>query len=315
MSLMSEIRHAARLELEENRRRAEKNHQKSLETAYRRCPELEAVDQEMRLASLNLVQKMAQGRGVDEAQSALNELREKRKSLLKEAGMVSTATDFKPFCKECNDTGRINGKPCKCYERAMTRAMLAVSRIGTLCKEQTFKNSDLSLFSEQHDPKFGMSSRQNYAEMTEICKDFAKNIKRADGESLYLYGSAGLGKTYLCSALAERAMKNGHSVLYYSAFELFRVAPSDMEELLSLLEEVDLLILDDLGTEYVSEYSAALFFHIVNARINAKKKTVISSNLNLTDLATTYSTRVASRIGGAYTLLPFFGKDLRCNNC
>lgn len=315
MSLMNEIRHAARLELEENRRRAERDHQKSLERAYSRCPELEAVDSEMRLASLNLVQKMAQGRGIDEAQAALDGLRQKREQLLKEAGMIKTATDFKPFCNECNDTGRVNGKHCKCYERALTRAMLSVSRIGSLCKEQTFKNSDLSRFSETPDPKFGMSPRQNYAEMTEICKDFAKNIKRGDGESLYLYGSAGLGKTYLCSAIAERAMKNGHSVLYYSAFELFRVAPSDMEELLSVLEEVDLLILDDLGTEYVSEYSSALFFYIVNTRINAKKKTVISSNLNLNDLAGAYSTRVASRIGGAYTLLPFFGKDLRCNNC
>ena len=83
MSLMSEIRHAARLELEENRRRAERDHQKSLEMAYRRCPELETIDQEMRLASLNLVQKMAQGRGADEAQSVLDELREKRKHLLK----------------------------------------------------------------------------------------------------------------------------------------------------------------------------------------------------------------------------------------
>lgn len=311
MSLMSEIRRAARLELEENRRRAERDHQKSIEIAYSRCPELETVDNEVRIASLNLVQKMAQGRGAEEAQTALDQLRQKREQLLKDAGMVKTATDFKPFCKECNDSGRVNGKQCKCYERALTRAMLSVSRIGTLCKEQTFKNSDLSLFSDIPDPKFGLSPRQNYAELTESCKEFAKNIKRVDGENLYLYGSAGSGKTYLCSAIAEHVMKNGHSVLYYSAFELFRVAPADMGELLSLLEEVDLLILDDLGTEYVSEYSSALFFYIVNTRINAKKKTVISSNLNLTDLANAYSARVASRISGAYTLLPFFGKDLR----
>ena len=311
MSLTQELRHAARLELEENRRRAERDHQKRLEKAYQRCPELESLDNELRLASLNLVQKMALGRGVDEAQALMDELRQRRGQMLKDAGMLPSATDFKPFCAECNDSGRINGKPCKCYERAMTHAMLEASRIGTLCKDQTFKNSDLSLFSDVRDPKYGSSPRQNYAETTDACKDFVKNINRKDGENLYLYGSAGLGKTYLCSAIAERATKNGHSVLYYSAFELFRIAPSEMEELLSLLEEVDLLILDDLGTEYVTEYSSALFFHIVNSRLNGKKKTVISSNLNLNDLANSYSPRVASRIGGAYTLLPFFGKDLR----
>ena len=314
MSLTNDIRRAAREELESHREQAKKSQQKALHMAYQRCPELEEIDQQLRLASLNLVQKMTVGRGADEAQAELDALRQKREALLKSAGLVKTATDYVPYCKECNDTGIINGKNCKCYERALTRAMLAVSGIGALCETQTFKNCNLDLFSDTHDPKMGMSPRKNYEETVEICKDFAKNVKKRDGENLYMYGSAGLGKTYLCSAIAERVMKNGHSVLYYSAFELLRAAPSEMEDLLPLLEEVDLLILDDLGTEYVTEYSTSLIFHIVNSRINNKKKTVISSNLTINDLANTYSVRIASRINGAYTLLPFFGKDLRRND-
>ncbi len=314
MSLTNDIRRAAREELEAHRERARRDHQKALSFAYQRCPELEEVDQQLRLASLNLVQKMALNRGAEEAQAELDALRQKRDCLLKSVGMVKTATDYKPYCKECSDTGSIKGKNCKCYERALTRAMLNASGIGTLCETQTFKNCNFDLFSDEHDPKLGRSLRNYYKEVVEICKDFAKNVKKRDDENLYLYGSAGLGKTYLCSAIAERVMKNGHSVLYYSAFELLRTAPSEMEELLPLLEEVDLLILDDLGTEYVTEYSSALIFYIINTRINNKKKTVISSNLNINDLANAYSPRVASRISGAYTLLPFYGKDLRRNN-
>ena len=314
MSLTNDIRRAAREELESHRERAKRDHQKALAFAYQRCPELEDVDRQLRLASLNLVQKMAINRDVDEAQATLDALRKKREELLKSVGMVKTATDYQPYCKECGDTGSINGKNCKCYERALTRAMLNASGIGTLCETQTFKNCKFELFSDEHDPKLGRSLRKYYEEIVEICKDFAKSVKKRDGENLYMYGSAGLGKTYLCSAIAERVMKNGHSVLYYSAFELLRIAPSDMEELLPLLEEVDLLILDDLGTEYVTEYSSSLVFYIINSRINNKKKTVISSNLNINDLASTYSPRVASRISGAYTLLPFYGRDLRRND-
>lgn len=311
MSLMNELRRTARLELEENRHRAERNHQKSIQTAYARCPELEAVDAAMRVASFRLVQKLALGRGAEDVQAELDALRAKREALLKEAGMTKTATDYKPICKECSDTGSVNGKPCKCFDRAMTRAMLNASGLATLCAEQNFKSSDLSRFSDAHDPLQGTSPRKRYQQISDVCLAFAKNIKKANGENLYLYGSAGLGKTFLCSAIADHVVKNGHSVLYYSAFELFRTSPMDMDEFLPYVLEADLLILDDLGTECVTEYSAALFFHIINSRLNAKKKTVISSNLSLNELATVYSSRVASRIGGAYTLLPFFGKDLR----
>lgn len=311
MSLMRDFRRAARLELEENRRRAEREHQRSLKVAYARAPELESVDNAIRVSSFKLARKIALNQNTDEIQKELNTLRTQRNLLLKDAGMPENATDFKPFCPMCNDTGKINGKSCKCYDRAFARAILKSSGIAPLCATQTFKTSNPALFSDLSDPKYGLSPRKNYEENTAVCLNFAKNMKKANEENLYLYGSAGLGKTFLCSAIAEYVMKNGYSVLYYSAFELLQSGAATLDELLPILSETDLLILDDLGTEYATQYSTAILFHIINQRLINRKKTVISSNLSPNELANVYSPRIASRIGGAYTLLPFFGKDLR----
>ena len=78
---------------------------------------------------------------------------------------------------------------------------------------------------------------------------------------------------------------------------------------------VDLLIIDDLGTEKISESKITELFTIINTRLlnqNHKiTKTIISSNLNIDELFKTYTTRIGSRLAGNYRFLRFFGEDLR----
>ena len=80
------------------------------------------------------------------------------------------------------------------------------------------------------------------------------------------------------------------------------------------LLNVDLLIIDDLGTEGTNQLKLVELFNIINSRLlNNKKvtKTIISTNLSLQSLFENYDERIVSRLVGNYNICYFFGDDIR----
>lgn len=81
------------------------------------------------------------------------------------------------------------------------------------------------------------------------------------------------------------------------------------------LLNVDLLIIDDLGTENLNNMTFAELVTVINSRLLERKdktiKTIISTNLDLQQLSNTYGERIVSRIIGNYNLCYFFGEDIR----
>ena len=82
-------------------------------------------------------------------------------------------------------------------------------------------------------------------------------------------------------------------------------------EMLDTLHFVDLLIIDDLGTEFMTSFTGPELFNTLNTRILNLKPTIISTNLSLAELKNFYSDRIISRIFGNYEILPVFGDDIR----
>ena len=80
---------------------------------------------------------------------------------------------------------------------------------------------------------------------------------------------------------------------------------------LELIENAQLLIIDDLGTEFATNLSVTELFNIINHRLNNEMSTIISTNLAPKELERQYSDRLISRIYGNYTLLRFIGEDIR----
>ena len=81
------------------------------------------------------------------------------------------------------------------------------------------------------------------------------------------------------------------------------------------LLDVDLLIIDDLGTECMNSMKFSELFNIINTRLlnqkNKPTKTIISTNLNLQNLLKNYDERIVSRLIGNYNICRFFGDDIR----
>ena len=73
----------------------------------------------------------------------------------------------------------------------------------------------------------------------------------------------------------------------------------------------DLLILDDVGTEFSSSFYTSALYNIINGRLLAEKPTIISTNLNQKELIERYGEQIASRITGLFTPLVCCGKDIR----
>ena len=79
--------------------------------------------------------------------------------------------------------------------------------------------------------------------------------------------------------------------------------------------DVDLLIIDDLGTECMNNMKFTEFFNIINTRLlnqnNKTTKTIISTNLSIQNLFNSYDERIVSRFIGNYDICRFYGDDLR----
>ena len=149
-----------------------------------------------------------------------------------------------------------------------------------------------------------------------LSKDFAENFSKSTRQNLLFMGNTGLGKTHLSLSIAGVVLEKGYDVIYGSAYNLFSKMESEHfgEHTNRFYEAVlgcDLLIIDDLGAEFVSPYIQTLVYNIVNTRILTGKPTIVNTNLSMKEIETRYTPRVASRFIGEYTAKAFMGNDVR----
>ena len=132
-------------------------------------------------------------------------------------------------------------------------------------------------------------------------------------------GPTGLGKTFLSNCIAKEILDSGKTVLYQTApvmlDELIQSKFDNDNSFSNQVLNVDLLIIDDLGTETMNNLKFTELFTIINSRLlnqsNKITKTIISTNLDLKDLFEVYNERIGSRIAGNYNICRFFGEDIR----
>lgn len=129
----------------------------------------------------------------------------------------------------------------------------------------------------------------------------------------------------MSNCIASKLLNAGKTVLYQTAPVLLEsVIDYKMSKQKNLNDNiyqsvlnVDLLIIDDLGTESLNSMKLSELFTILNTRIlnlnNKITKTIISTNLSIKDIFNSYEERIGSRIAGYYDIYYFFGDDLRFN--
>ncbi|XXF61283.1 ATP-binding protein [Thermoanaerobacterium thermosaccharolyticum] len=289
---------------------------------YKKIPEISNIDDEIKDIGIEIsksifLKPQKHKDLLENLRSRLNALKKKKTDLLRSNGYPETYMEQKFECNICKDTGYVNNKRCKCFEQKLINLYYRQSSIEDITKIENFSNFDYYLYSDK--PYKGkMSPRENMKSIVDVAKDFIDNFDN-EKESLFFYGDSGLGKTFLSNCIAKELLDRGKVVLYRTAPDLIEglrlnKLNSDNDsyfEYTDLLRECDLLIIDDLGTEPITPFSLQEIFSIVNARLLANKKFIISTNLPLSEVMNIYPERLCSRILGNFKLLNFYGEDIR----
>lgn len=324
MNIDSEALRELKDQLSRERTKREHDALEEKNRIYALYPEIEEVDKEISLTALKTAYKITEtGRTVEdvakEMVDTLNRLKAQRKAYLQKYNIPEDYAKPKYSCEECSDTGFKDGKMCICLKKKIAEYVYSKSTISLINKEDTFDVFNLEYYSDNTDPEIGVSPRLAANAVYIACKNFCDNFE-TERRSLYIYGPTGVGKTFITSCITNELLKKGIAVLYHSAYRLFgfvddykfnRVPRDNYKSDYDLIYDADLLIIDDLGTEFINSNSQAVLFDILNTRYQTGKKTIISTNLSLAEIDGVYSERISSRIAGNYITLNLFGEDIR----
>ena len=253
----------------------------------------------------------------------LHTLCEKRNHLLAEHGFPADYLKPHYICPDCQDTGYINNQRCHCLKQASIDLVYTQSNLRNILQTENFSNFSFDYYSDSKDmidPATQYTPLEAAQNAVAQCRNFIRSFEKPDDfQNLLIFGDTGIGKTFLSNCVAKELLDTGHSVIYFSAHQLFELLTDQQFGRTSQFSaadyrnifDCDLLIIDDLGTEAINTMTTSQFFVCLNERILNHKSTLISTNLELTELATYYSERIFSRIFNNFTVLHLFGNDIR----
>lgn len=310
--------------IDQRRQKNQQLHNERKQVLYKEIPRLHEIDIDISSITMSMTREILENpERRDQITAALrsqiNQLSGEKHRLLVEAGYDEDY--LKPIydCGHCHDTGFVNNQKCHCLKQEIIKHAYASSNLDSILLKENFNTFDLSVYSPDVDPKIGKSPRQIAERNYKVCLNFATTFSD-QYQNLILHGQAGLGKTFLCNCIAKEILDNGHTVIYLTAFNLFRLLENyrfHKDESAVTLDEIqaiydcDLLIIDDLGTEVNNAFTTSELFSLINSRLLDKKPIVISTNLSPSGWTTHYSDRIVSRIYGNYLALSFIGSDIR----
>lgn len=297
---------------------------------YRELPEYRRIDDELISTSAAFARQAIldpDNFDLQSHQEHINSLTRKKKHILTSAGYPDNYLEMEYDCLKCRDTGYIDNKPCTCFRQATINMLYSQALINTAINTQNFSTFDYSLYSRDHvDPQLNVTPYDNIMGVVKVCNNFVKQLdipyEERNFKNLLITGNTGVGKTFLSNCIAKAALDEAHSVVYITAQELFNILDKaafnkdDDEESdakLDNIEQCDLLIIDDLGSEFATRFTTSAIYSCLNERLLKGLAVVISTNLDFENLLINYSERVYSRIIGEYTPLIIVGNDIRYN--
>ena len=275
--------------------------------------DIRAIDEEMRNTGLLLFKTACAGGDITPIRERNLFLGEERRRALKKLGLPEDYTEIKYQCEKCSDTGFVGTRMCSCFKEMLITENIRSSGMGMLIEKQSFENFSLDRYKNSPDEYRRMELNFN------VAKEFADNFGEG-GKNLLFIGKTGTGKTHLSTAIAKKVIEKGFEVLYDSAQNIvtayeddrFKSGYGPYEPKGTKYIECDLLIIDDLGTEFVNQFTVSCLYNLLNTRQNKNLSTVISTNLTAEELARKYEDRIYSRLGGRDSkILLFVGSDMR----
>ena len=297
------------------------------ERIYANIPEIEDIDNEISSLAIVCASDVVKGlKSVDEAfeqmENRRDELNALRAKLIENKGIEP----FVPLaykCNLCSDTGVIDGKKCVCYKNKVRKYMIdsskKISDFSCEIDNDTFENFKIGYYDKTVISKIGISPFDYMKGIFKKCKDYCDNFG-SSSDNLFFTGEPGRGKTYMANCIANELLSKGYTVVYHTSYRLFqfledykfgKIDYDEFQYMYRSIYDSDVLIIDDLGTEFITAYTCSVFFDVINSRLLNNKKMIISTNLSMNDMSKNYTERVASRLKGEFSAIHFIGSDIR----
>lgn len=225
-----------------------------------------------------------------------------------------------PKCPLCNDTGwqwvNYNTvKECECgfLEKQKQESKLQFATIPKTYEGVTFKDVSTKYYTKQESKDVIKMAGQM---VRWYLDNLAENVK--EGKGLYFWSETkGSGKTMVAAALANELINIHHKyVKFATSLDIldeikatFNRHDDEESRLLRDLVHAEFLIIDDFGTERVTDWAGEKFYQIVNKRYINQKVTFYTSNCDLRQLK--YDDRITNRIRERSYIIHFPEESVR----
>ena len=267
-------------------------------------PGLRHAEEEVRVRGIRCALAGAAGRDRTEAAAALADARRKLSELLASSGRPADALEPRFTCKLCEDTGVVKGRTCECVHKVMQQLRREEIEALSSLSISSFDTMELRYYPDEKDADVGESARRYMAGQLAELKGYADEFDR----------------THAALAIAGEVLEKGFDVIYVSSPDFFSKLealhfgqdPAGEEEtLLRTAAGADLLILDDLGSEFNSSFLISTLYSLLNNRLGAKLPTIVTTNITESALLERlYTEKISSRLASFLPCL-FVGKDIR----
>ena len=275
------------------------------------CDRLDAGFSELRGEWIECTQKLFRGKiSQEESKTEFEAIRTRRERLLSAHGIPTDYLEPIYNCAVCRDKGYVGDaiyRPCKCQLRMEQKLMMTASKVDT---ELSFENFRDDIYEDEN-------QRERQLRIKAYCERYADSLPKPAKPILVMFGLPGTGKSYLGSAIANRAMERFIETRFVTAYQIIQDVLEALRTQCSGLEQykrVDFLVIDDLGTEpMVPNITIESMFTLINERTAFRKPTVIITNHNTVELSERYGERLTSRIADATesALIQFEGRNIR----
>lgn len=199
------------------------------------------------------------------------------------------------YVLEMGPTGKVSPSYRLCAYAARERQNRRISRLLASSRlPDHFKNKSFDNFNR-------LGNQEAYMAAQRVANDDG-------GKGLLLYGGTGTGKTHLAAAIVNARLARGSQAVFVTVPELLSDIRDtigrneDSSELLDIVKDVDLLVLDDMGTERMTAWVCEQLFSVINARLMRKKQTVVTTNYTPSELINRMAVR--DRSGNIEDALP-----------
>lgn len=309
----------AAAEINSRRESSEKNRTQRLNEIKTTAPEIYKLYNNTLSTQFSMLAEIIGNGGTNGAASTINDIKNKNlmaqqtiKELLDTFGYPTDYLQYHYYCEKCRDTGFVEGRRCECFEKLLSK--FTTEELNQQCSIQLHDFSEFRIdFYPQQIGK--LNPRDIMSAVYSDCLNYANNFT-PNADSLFFFGKTGLGKTFLSSCIAKKLLNEGVNVFFGSILKLFRQIEDERfrrrdGDTTGIIINAELVILDDLGSEFQTLFTDSVLYEIINERLNSGRPTIISTNLSMKELDSKYNDRIVSRLMGFFSPIMFIGNDVR----